>query len=787
MNARRILSVLGLALSLGVALLGPLWAAGAAEIVDMPFAPSSWARPLGTDHYGFDVVPRVLAGGWRIVVVSAAVVAVAYVLGLAAGMLAALRGGWTDSVTLRAVDVLMGMPALVLLTVVITGTGQGLVGVGLATVVVLLPDLVRIVRAATGEILGHDYVEVALARGESTLSVLVREVLPNLIHVVIADLAVRWVAAAYTVATASFLGFGTRPPAADWGLMVYENRDGLGLQPLAVAVPAGALLVLLLSATTLLDDLATGRDVPPPARRKRLVAGRAVAEPDGVAQADELRVVAGGQTILDGVSVTVRRGQVVALVGPSGSGKTTTALALLGHCRPGMRVHGGSVWLAGNRLDGLSERRLRRLRSAHAAYVAQDPRTALAAHIRVGDQIAEMLRARGVPRAEWARRIPEALGAVGLPVDQAFLRRWPHELSGGQRQRIALAAALAHRPALLVLDEPTSAVDLATATALLDDLDRLRQEYGLAVLLVSHDVYAVSRIADRVVVLDSGAVVREGPPELVLPAPETLTASTSSRTDEPPLLVARELTFDRATPVGRVLHGVDLHVAPGGSISVLGESGCGKTTLLRCLAGLLHPRAGSMRLGADALAPAVRNRTGEQRRRLALVPQNPYDSLNPRHTVGQIVGRPLRQFGLAGSDAVRDRVAELLADVDLPADMLDRRPGELSGGQRQRVALARALATQPDVLLCDEVTSGLDPRTATGVVDLLCHLRDDRGIALVVVTHDSSLAARLGGDVLILRDGHVVEHGPAERILTDPADRYTSTLLAASARVQAAS
>jgi ABC-type glutathione transport system ATPase component/ABC-type dipeptide/oligopeptide/nickel transport system permease subunit len=773
-------------LALAVALIGPLLPHSASTtVVDQPYAPSTGGRPLGTDHYGFDVLDRVLAGGWHIVVVSLAVVLAAYVVGLTAGILARMRGGWLDTLVMRVVDVLMGLPSLILLTVVVVAVGRGILGVAVATAIVLIPDLVRIIRAATGEVLGHDYVEAAVARGESTTALLWHEVLPNLRRVIVADIPLRWIGAVFTIATASFLGFGVQPPAPDWGLMVYENADGLTLQPLAVLVPAGMLLVLLISAGTLLDDMAGGdrrrsartrvrpaRDSEPPAPGD-----------DVVACVAGLRVVAldDDRPILHGVDVTVHRGEVVALVGESGSGKTTTALAMLGHVRPGLQRTGGRSWLGGMDITALRGRRLRQLLSRQAAYVAQDARTALAGHLRVSDQISETLRARGVPRAERAERVRSALAEVGLPADRDFARRWPHEISGGQRQRVALAAALAHRPRLLVLDEPTSALDVATATRLLDDIDRLRRDHDLAVLLVSHDPLAVRRLADHVITLRDGTVSASGRPADALPPARparVIERIGSVSTVDDPVLAARALGFARPGPAGHILRSIDLVVGRGASLAVLGESGSGKTTLLRCLVGLLAPTTGLVTSRGQPLAPAVARRPAAERRRIAYVPQNPYDSLNPRHTVGQIVARPLRQFALAEPDQLRERTAALLAQVGLAADLLDRLPADLSGGQRQRVALARGLACEPEVLLCDEVTSALDPASGAEIVTLLGQMRDRFGLGIVAVTHSPAFVAGLGGDVLVLHAGVVVETGSAHQVLTRPERPYTRALLA---------
>ncbi|MBG0851337.1 ATP-binding cassette domain-containing protein [Streptomyces spinoverrucosus] len=772
-----------------VALLGPLFAPHpVTEPVDIPYAPGSGQAPLGTDRLGSDVLSRVLSGGRSLLLNGLAVTAAVCALGAVAGMTAAYRKGWTDTLILRLADVLLGLPAFLLLSVVVVATGRGTAGVALAAGLVLLPESIRVVRAATLRILSQDYVEVAVARGERTASVLGREVLPNLAPVLAADAGVRFLGAVTVVATAAFLGYGAQPPSADWGLMVLENRDGLTLQPLAVVVPAVLLLVLLLATNLLLDAAFPGPDARAVGRTRKAAPG--VVEAAGtLLSVRGLRVErGGGGAVLDAVDLDLAPGELLAVVGESGSGKTTLVLAALGHIAPGLRHAGGAVRLDGQDPLTLDERRLRRLRASVCGYVAQDPRTALAPHLRVGTQIGEVLRARRVPKERWPERIERALRLAGLDRPQEVVHRLPHQLSGGQRQRAALAAALAAEPRLLVLDEPTSALDTVTAAAFLADLTRLRRETDTAVLLVSHDLASVASVADRVAVVDGGRIVELGPAEAVLADPVSElgkalvaaarpgTPATADFAGEGALLQASDISLVRDKPV---LDGVDLTLDPGDCLSVVGPSGCGKTTLLRCLAGLDTPTRGEIHLHGEALAPDVRHRDPGQRRRVQLVPQDPYASLNPRHTVAAIVGRPLVFRPDLPAPRRSAEMERLLAQVGLDPELGGRLPGALSGGQRQRVALARALAAGPEVLLCDEVTSALDPSVAVAVTELIAGLRAELGVAVVMVTHDLSVAARLGGRVAVLHDGRIRETGPAARVLSRPEHEVTRALVAA--------
>nr|WP_280641055.1 ATP-binding cassette domain-containing protein [Streptomyces afghaniensis] len=440
----------------------------------------------------------------------------------------------------------------------------------------------------------------------------------------------------------------------------------------------------------------------------------------------------------------------------------------------------------------MGERRLRQVRAAMCGYVAQDPRTALAPHLRVDAQIEEVLRARRVPKEQWAERAERALRLAGLDRPQEVVHRRPHQLSGGQRQRVALAVALSVEPRLLVLDEPTSALDTVTSAAFLADLTRLRHETGAAVLLVSHDLGSVAGVADRVAVMEGGRIVELGPPEAVLadpvsergralvaaarPGVAAAAADPEERVEEAALLCASDLRLVRESPL---LDGVSLALAPGDCLSVVGPSGCGKTTLLRCIAGLDAPTSGEIRLQGEALARDVRGRDPRQRRRVQLVPQDPCASLNPRRTVAAIVGRPLAFRPDIPAARQPAEVERLLSQVGLGAELGGRLPGALSGGQRQRVALARALAADPEVLLCDEVTSALDPSVATAVTELIARLRTELGLAVVMVTHDLSVAARLGGRVAVLHDGRIRETGPASRLLSRPEHDVTRALVAA--------
>ncbi|WP_284713738.1 ABC transporter ATP-binding protein [Streptomyces sp. G3] len=505
-------------------------------------------------------------------------------------------------------------------------------------------------------------------------------------------------------------------------------------------------------------------------------------EPGPLAEIAGLTVgpVAGGPPVLEDARLSVPAGQVVAVVGRSGSGKSTLAHGLLGHVRPGLEVRGGTVRVAG--LDPFDRAGARRLRGRVVSFLGQDPASSLNPALRIGTQIAEAVRLRSsVGGTEDVRtRVGELLLSVRLPADRAFQRRLPRQLSGGQAQRAALALALAGRPGLLVLDEPTSGLDPVLADGMRALLADVLSAGDRAALLVSHAPAWTASVADRVVRLERGRIVEDGPPVAPPPVRSAGAPPADARRPEG----ARGAADASATGGGLhvrglhavhgrvpVLHDVSLTLPAGSCTAVVGASGSGKTTLARCLAGLHPPVRGSVDWRGDG-APRGRGAP------VQLVAQDTRGALNPRETVGAALTRPLR--GVRGRPA-REAAAEavrLLGLVGLDAGVLARRPGELSGGQRQRVALARTLAAGPRALVCDEITSALDPETARSVLDLLDSLRRTLGLTVVMVTHDLTAAAPRAQRIVVLEAGRVVEAGRAGRVLAHPEHPVTRALLA---------
>ncbi|MBI0300632.1 ABC transporter ATP-binding protein, partial [Streptomyces sp. PRKS01-29] len=533
-----------------------------------------------------------------------------------------------------------------------------------------------------------------------------------------------------------------------------------------------------------------------------------------VVSVDELSVAyrSGGRAVpvVREVSLEVSPGRTLALVGESGSGKSTVAATLLGHLRHGSRITGGRVVVDGEDVFGLSARELRRLRGGTVAMVAQNAGHALTPSMRIGRQIAE---AGGeVP-------VTDLLEQVRLPRPRELARRYPHELSGGQQQRVAIAMAIAARPKVLVLDEPTTGLDVITQRGVLDLVGALREELGLAAVLVSHDLGVVARMADEVCVLRAGRVVEAAPTRRLFAAPadpytrrllasvpriadaglavvgEDGTREIRPRADAVDAAVdvvdVREVTIDYGA--SRAVDGVSFHVRRGEVLALVGESGSGKSTIAWSLAGLRVPSGGTMKAtsggasgrasggssggssdGEGDLAAPARRRPVALRRTVQLVFQNADTALNPRRSVGDAVRRPLRFFGTAGSRGeAASRARQLIADVRLDPDFADRLPAQLSGGQRQRIGIARALAGEPDLLIADEITTALDVSVQADVLRLLDDLRRERELACLFISHDLAVVRGIADRVVVLRRGVVVEEGPTDAVFAAPGHPYT--------------
>lgn len=524
---------------------------------------------------------------------------------------------------------------------------------------------------------------------------------------------------------------------------------------------------------------------------------------DIVLDVQDLGVSIGRREILQGVSFQVPRGGTLGIVGESGSGKSMSVLAATGLLdAPGAIVKGSSTLNDGSRsvsLTASSPAQLRRVHGNSIGFVFQDPSTSLNPLLTLERQISESLEAhRGMTRRAARTRALELLDAVGIPDPESRLDSYPHQLSGGQRQRVMIAIALACDPVMLVADEPTTALDVTTQAQIIELVKDLQEDRGTAVVWISHDLGVIGQVADDVLVLKSGEVVerREALPlidephhdytkQLLAARPKLGRFPRPADSDAELLLEVRDLDvkFPVSSPTGRktvhAVDGISFQVRHGHTLGIVGESGSGKSTVANVLTGLTSPGAGSATLkGQDLLK--TKGREGRAlRRRLAMVFQDPFASLNSRMRVGDCICEPLRVHRLPTVGSRSSRLHELLELVGLPRDFASRYPHELSGGQRQRVSIARALALEPEILILDESTAALDVSIQARVLDLLARLQEGMGLTYLFIAHDLAVVQQMSHDVLVMRHGQAVEQGPAEQIFSDPRQDYTRMLLAA--------
>jgi peptide/nickel transport system ATP-binding protein len=571
-----------------------------------------------------------------------------------------------------------------------------------------------------------------------------------------------------------------------------------------------------------------------------------------------------GADIDDEVALAVRKGEVLGLVGESASGKTTAATALLVHERRGARIGGGRIMVDGHDMLALKPAELRKLRGGVISYVPQDPSMSLNPALRIQTQLAEILEAHsfGASDGEREQRLQEMMAEVRLPTDAKFRRRYPHQLSGGQQQRVALAMAFACRPAVIVLDEPTTGLDVTTQAHVLRTVRELTSIYHVAALYVTHDLAVVANLADRIAVMYAGRLVEIGSKEELFTAachpytrklleaipdlngehalrgipgrapvpgrrpagcffasrcedageeclaafppydgpdephrvrcwhwrevqgrpmfadrPLRVAAGPSCATEEDALIAVRNVRAFYGT--AEILHGIDTTVCAKRCIALVGESGSGKTTLARAIAGI-HPGRieGDILFRGRRLERDSRARPKESRQKLQYIFQSPYGSLNPRKTIGQILGQPLRQFFKLSWREMEQRMTEALELVALDGTLLGKYPDQLSGGERQRVAIARALAAEPSVLICDEVTSSLDVSVQATIIELLAKLIEETGVGMIFVTHHLPLVRSIAQEVAVMSEGRIVEYGPVDEVLANPQADYTKGLLA---------
>ena len=502
---------------------------------------------------------------------------------------------------------------------------------------------------------------------------------------------------------------------------------------------------------------------------------------------------------IEDINLSVAPGEIVCVVGESGSGKSVTAQAVMGLLPPALKPTKGETLLSGEDTLTASKSRLRDLRGTRMAMIFQEPMTALNPVTRVGEQITEMLEIHtDMSASERRARAIEIMDMVHLPDPEKMVDAYPHQLSGGQRQRIMIAIALVLDPALLIADEPSTALDVTTQAQILKLVKEMQERRGTGVLFITHDFGVVAEIADRIVVMQNGRVVEQGTRDEVLLHPkeaytQMLMASVPSMTPPERAPVAGERAIDVSALVkrygskglfgnGRVVlaaSDVNLHVRRGETLGIVGESGSGKSTVARCIARLIAPTAGSISLHGTEIATLPESRLRPHRRKVQIVFQDPYRSLNPRRTIGlSLIEAPVN-FGVPKDQALKT-ARDLMELVGLSGDALDRYPHQFSGGQRQRICIARALAVEPDVLIADEAVSALDVSVQAQVLDLLDDIRARFDLAMLFITHDLRVAAQICDRLLVMQNGVVVEEGPTRDVYSNPSHDYTRLLLEAA-------
>jgi len=493
--------------------------------------------------------------------------------------------------------------------------------------------------------------------------------------------------------------------------------------------------------------------------------------------------------IVKGLNMNLHKGEIVGLIGESGAGKSTFGLAGMGYTKPGCRIVSGSIRLEDEELVGASPARLREIRGNSVSYVAQSAAAAFNPAHRLIEQFVEAPVQHGKMRSEEAaRRGRDLYRQLDLPDPDKIGNRFPHQVSGGQLQRAMTAMAMGCDPRLIIFDEPTTALDVTTQIEVLSTIKEAVRARGVAAIYITHDLAVVAQLADRIMVLRYGDLIEEGDARSLLENPQQeytrrLLAVRSLREEkgaskkEDTVLEVSSVSarYPRAEEV--VLSDISVRVQKGKTVAVVGESGSGKSTLARVITGLLPPFAGDVHFRGEVLSPALANRGREQLRSIQMIYQMPDVALNPRQKISEIIGRPLEFYlGLKGTDKAA-AINRLLEQIELPVDYADRYPAQLSGGEKQRICIARALAAEPELIICDEVTSALDQLVAEGILELLQNLQNQLGVSYLFITHDLATVKAIADSIVVMYQGRVVEQGPKAEILSPPHEAYTELLL----------
>ncbi len=503
----------------------------------------------------------------------------------------------------------------------------------------------------------------------------------------------------------------------------------------------------------------------------------------------EAEIEGAWKSIVNGLSLNLQKGEIVGLIGESGAGKSTLGLAALGYTKPGCRIVSGSIRFDGQELTTLPETELRKLRGVRVSYVAQSAAAAFNPAHRLIEQFSETSIQHGRMSAiEANQRGRELFRQLELPDPDHFGERYPHQVSGGQLQRAMTAMAMGCQPEIVVFDEPTTALDVTTQIEVLAAIKEAVHTRGSAAIYITHDLAVVAQVADRIMVLRYGDLIEEGETRKLLSDPKeeytkrllavrSLREERTEQASDAVLLTVDRVTARYSSADQAALKDVSVEVERGKTVALVGESGSGKSTLARVITGLLPPEQGQVIYKGDILSAHLRDREKEDLRRVQMIYQMPDVALNPRQRVRDVIGRPLEFYlGMRGKEKAT-RVAELLEQIELPVDFEERYPAQLSGGEKQRVCIARALAAEPDLIICDEVTSALDQLVAEGILELLQRLQTELGVSYLFITHDLATVKAIADDIVVMYQGTIVEQGSKQEILTPPHEDYTALLL----------
>lgn len=728
----------------------------------------SFQNWLGTDDQARDVLARLLYGVRISILFGLILTLISSVIGIFVGAVQGYFGGKTDLILQRVLEMWGSLPQMFILIIV---SSILLPGFWTLLIVLLLfswTSLVGVVRAEFLRGRNFEYVKAAKALGVSDARIIMRHILPNALVASVTYIPFILSGGIVALTALDFLGFGMPAGSPSLGELVRQGKENISAPWLGLSAFV-SMAVLLVCLVFIGEGV---RNVFDPRQRAVLDgAQKPVAQPakKALLSVRHLSISFGSRAVVKDVSFDIQKGQTVALVGQSGSGKSITALSILGLVF-GARVQ-GSIQLNGQELVGAPDQLMYQVRGRKIALVFQEPMTALNPLHKVKKQIAEVMQIHF--KKAPLKRIFELLDLVGLTRDKRrILNSYPHELSGGQRQRILIAMALAGEPDLLIADEPTTALDVALQRQVLDLLKSLQQKLGLSILFISHDAAVVSYMTKHIYKMEKGRLS-----QFVLSNAKPMLPHRAKPVQSPILSVkGLSVRYGQLT----ALQPTDFDLYSGRTLAVVGESGSGKTSLAMALLRLI-PASGQVLLNGQNILALSSGKFNRLRSQIQIVFQDPFSSLNPRMTVAQIVAEGLNvHAGNLTAGQKLKQVEKALSLVDLSKDILTRYPHELSGGQRQRIAIARALILKPKVLVLDEPTSALDEKNRRLILDLLVRIGQKTKVAYVLITHDMNVVRQMADDVLVLKEGVLIERGEADQIFASAQDDYTKTLLSAS-------